>query len=396
MNRPPPRAPAQKPSPEKTRSGPKYKQIYALLRQAIEDNRYPLGSRLPSENEMVEQFHASRPTIGRALAQLESEGLIDRRAGSGTFVTRRNSESSLVFGLLIPQLGETEIFEPICRGISKAGAGSHHELIWGPLFPGDTRSEVQAERLCEYYLSRELSGVFFAPLELSAGKDAVNLRIVRAFDEAGIPVVLLDRDICDYPGRSRYDLVGLDNRRAGRAVTEHLIAQGARRIVFFGRPYSAPTVTQRILGYRDAIYAAHYDGLEPAQVSGDAGDRATVDRLILQLKPDAIVCANDYTAAQMMTTLDTLGVAVPSQVRVTGMDDVKYAGLLNVPLTTIRQSCMDLGATALLAMRNRVAHPTLPALDFIVDFELIVRTSSGVESEEGETRRTRKQKLTAR
>jgi GntR family transcriptional regulator of arabinose operon len=360
--------------------GPKYKQIYHLLRQSIGENQYPLGARLPSENEMVEQFSASRPTIGRALAQLESDGLIERRAGSGTFVAQRTPEKQLVFGLLIPELGLTEIFEPICQGISQARAGSQHELTWGPLFQGDSRKEVQAEKLCEYYLSRNLSGVFFAPLELSAGKDAVNQRITRAFDDAGVPVVLLDRDICDYPARSRYDLVGIDNRRAGRVITDHLIAQGARRIAFFGRPYSAPTVRQRILGYRDAVQAAHIDGLEPAQIVGDAGDRQTVERLLQQQVPDAIVCANDYIAAQLMTTLDALGVKVPSQIKVTGMDDVKYAGLLKVPLTTIRQSCVDIGSAALLAMRDRVAHPYLPARDFIIDFQLIVRSSSGAEA----------------
>jgi DNA-binding LacI/PurR family transcriptional regulator len=98
--------------------------------------------------------------------------------------------------------------------------------------------------------------------------------------------------------------------------------------------------------------------------------------LLATAKPDAIVCPNDYTAAHLMTTLNALGVQIPEDIRVTGMDDVKYAGLLQVPLTSIRQPCAEIGFTALMTMHDRVAHPHLPARDLFVDFELIVRSSS--------------------
>ena len=78
-----------------------------------------------------------------------------------------------------------------------------------------------------------------------------------------------------------------------------------------------------------------------------------------------------------MTTLNAIEVSVPSEVRVAGIDDVKYASLLQVPLTTIHQPCQDIGATALLAMVDRIAHPKAPARDFLVDFQLVVRQSSG-------------------
>ena len=66
----------------------KYKRIYEELREAVAAGRYRQGDKLPSEVELVEQFSASRPTVARALAKLESEGLVQRRAGSGTFTGR--------------------------------------------------------------------------------------------------------------------------------------------------------------------------------------------------------------------------------------------------------------------------------------------------------------------
>lgn len=356
-------------------SGPKYKQIYENLHRALSNNEFKAGDKLPSENELVEQFGASRPTVSRALAQLELDGMVERRAGSGTFVRAQNREEGFVFGLLIPGLGTTEIFEPVSRGISIARVGGHHDLLWGTTSSPGATEEAQAEQLCEYYLRRKVSGVFFAPMELTEKKDEVNQRITRALDEANIPIVLLDRDICDYPRRSRYDLVGIDNRRAGYIVTEHLLNLGSKRITFWGQPNSAPTVNARSLGYREAL-RAHSASLSEHVVIASAADLARVREVLAEAKPDAIVCANDFTAAQIMTSLNRLGMRVPEDVRVTGMDDVRYASMLQTPLTTIRQPCLDLGATALAVMLDRISHPNMPVRDCLVDFKLIVRQST--------------------
>lgn len=358
-------------------SGPKYKIIYARLLESLKSGEYAVGAKLPSENELVEKFGASRPTIGRALAQLETEGHIDRRAGSGTFAAIPERQEGFVFGLLIPELGSTEIFEPICRGISTARVGGHHDLLWGPTLSPAASEEAQAEELCQYYIQRGVDGVFFAPMELTKEKDVVNQRIAAAFDRAGIPIVLLDRDICEFPRRSPYDLVGIDNRRAGFIITEHILHAGARRPVFLFRPNSAPTVSARAMGYGDAIRAQRNPAMQEFIEVADPTDIAVVREIIDRIQPDGIVCANDLTAGQLMTSLNSLGLRVPTQIRVTGMDDIRYAKILQTPLTTIHQPCLDLGALALSAMLDRVSDPKMRARDLIVSFELVIRESTG-------------------
>ena len=64
-----------------------YAGIAGAIRKKIEDGEYPLGSRLPSERELAEKFYVNRMTIRRALAVLESEGMIKRRQGSGTYAS---------------------------------------------------------------------------------------------------------------------------------------------------------------------------------------------------------------------------------------------------------------------------------------------------------------------
>src|SRR5690349_8609531 len=65
---------------------PKYQQVYAALRRDIQSGRIGQGARLPSEAELVRQFGASRITVGRAVRELQLGGLVERRAGSGTYV----------------------------------------------------------------------------------------------------------------------------------------------------------------------------------------------------------------------------------------------------------------------------------------------------------------------
>src|SRR4051794_34771836 len=195
---------------------PKYRLIHQELQEQIRSGQYPSGHKMPSEAELVERFGASRLTIARAIKELQIEGLVQRRAGSGTYVRQPEPVNGhLHFGLLIPDLGQTEIFELICQGIAEGRQNDSYSLVWGKTSHGLRSPELQAEQLCEHYIAKRVAGIFFAPLELTPAKDEVNSRIAEAFNQAGIPVILLDRDICSYPARSKYDLVGIDNRRAG-------------------------------------------------------------------------------------------------------------------------------------------------------------------------------------
>jgi len=109
----------------------------------------------------------------------------------------------------------------------------------------------------------------------------------------------------------------------------------------------------------------------------DPDDNDQVKAILDEINPDGFVCANDFTAAHLLKSLNELGVTVPGKVRMVGIDDVKYASLLSVPLTTIHQPCADIGATAIAAMLERLRNPKLPARDILLNFHLVVRDSCG-------------------
>lgn len=358
---------------------PKYKQVYDTLWREIRSGKLEEGQRLPSEAELGRMFGASRITVGRAVRDLQLQGLVERRVGSGTFVRAPERppqpDAALSFGLLIPDLGETEIFEPVCQGMMASPLARRHALVWGSPHGGGAAREDRAWQLCRQYIDRQVSGVFFAPLEL--GSSDINARIADALDSAGIPVVLLDRTVHAYPERGHHDLVGIDNRRAGYAMTAHLLGLGARRVSFVAMPHAAATVAARAAGYREALAAHGLDALPARAHRLDPADHAVVRALIESDRPEGLVCANDRTAARLMQSLFKLGLAVPRDIRLVGIDDVHFASLLPVPLTTWRQPTRQIGEAALAVMLERVARRDFPARDVLLDCQLIVRESCG-------------------
>lgn len=360
----------------------KHRQVFEELRRSIIGREYQPGEKLPTDSQLSELFKTSRLTVMRALRDLQTEGLVKRRAGSGTFVSSDSEVTPHVFGLLIPDLGEGEIFEPICQGMARTGQSEHQALLWGNTSAGADTKAKQAEELCRYYISKKVAGVFLAPIEMIPDKNEVNQRIVSMLGAAGIPIVLLDRDICEYPDRSPFDLVGIDNHRAGHRMATHLLQTGAKRIGFIARAGSAPTVEARMAGYREALWKS---GIQPDPswiIWGDPSDKNMVREFLDQVRPEAVLCATDYTAGLFMHSLSALRIDVPGELRIAAFDDVKYARLLPVPLTTLRQPCHAIGAAAIYAMLDRIARPDMFGRDIMLDGELVVRQSCGAASPE--------------
>lgn len=367
----------------------KHHRVREHVEKLIVSGRYAPGDRLPSEHELVARFRTSRPTVARAMRDLQQSGLIERRAGSGSYVRLREAAPATdtrLFGALIPNLGHTSIFEPLCSEIAQQLQAMGHALLWadcgmttvaGDRGPAAFEDRLRrAEQACRGFIERRVAGVFFAPIEF-VEEAQTNLRVLELLSRANIPVVLLDRDVRPFPERSEYDLIGIDNVRAAVALTQHVLATGRRRICFLSRPHSAPTVDLRKSGFREALWRAGRS-VTPADIGeGDPHDAAFVSRFLRDRRPDAIVCANDMTAAALLQTLAELKVTVPDDLAVVGFDDVKYSKFLVPPLTTLRQPCAALGKVAVAAMLDRIREPALPPRSMLLETTLVIRRSCG-------------------
>jgi len=363
----------------------RHEQVSLQLRDDLAAGRYGQEGRLPSEAQLARQFSVSRPTVARALQSLVEAGLVERRAGSGTFAKPGSvkigaAPATRVFALLMPDLGNTEIFQVIGGELASLARVHNYSLIWG----GSGKSELDAdprpqhaEELCHQFIERRVSGVFFAPYELVTESGEVNRRLATSLREAGIPVILIDRDFVSYPFRSDFDLVGIDNIAGGYILAQHLLELGCRRLHFVAFPRSAPTVNARIAGVREALLSSRIEP-DPDWVRiGELDNKSFVRSLVSGQRPDAFVCANDHTAALLLRALHQNDVYVPKDVRVVGFDDVSFAKLVSPGLTTARQPCHELAVTAFHAMLERSTAPNLPPRHMMIMPQLVVRESSG-------------------
>ena len=371
--------------PHSSQIASRHEQVSRQLRDDLVTGRYGEEGRLPSEAELARRFSVSRPTIARALLSLAEEGLVERRAGSGTFAkltgtNKQASRTSRVLALLIPDLGNTEIFQVIGGEIASLARVHDYTLIWGgsgeAKLDADPRHQ-RAEELCRQFIDRKVSGVFFAPYELVPETDEVNRRLATMLRDAGIPVILLDRDFVPYPFRSDFDLVGIDNVAGGYILAQHLLNFGCRRLHFVAFPLSAPTINARIAGVREALESSRIEP-DPGWVHfGSFDDESFVRSLLSGRRPDAFICGNDHTAALLLRALHQNAVDVPKDVRVVGFDDVNFAALVSPALTTARQPCNELAVTAFHAMLERQAEPNLPPRHMMIMPQLVARDSSG-------------------
>ncbi len=370
----------------------KHRAISRQLTTEIIAGKYNKTGRLPSEAQLVKHFGVSRPTVGRAMRELKEQGLIERRAGSGTYVRPEKDRGQAahpaipLIGLMMPNLFHTEIFEPICGELASLARVNDYGLWWGANMSSIAETQMtaaQAEALCGQFIERGVMGVFFVSFEHQTDQETTNLRITERLKQAGIPVVLIDRDIGVFPTRSEFDIVGVDNVAGGYLLADHLIKLGIRRMVYVKRPLTAPTVDSRIIGAQKAILDNGLPVPQPFIYSGDPSDIRFVKSFTQNQKIEAILCTNDHLAAELLQTLTRIGIRVPKDLRLVGFDNVRFASLLSTPLTTVEQPVRDIAITAFSALRERMTDSTLPPRTLILTPRLIVRESCGAYLHQG-------------
>lgn len=379
----------------------KYKEIYNDLCGKILNGVYKPGQKLPTENELARHFNTSRPTVGRAMRDLQQKGFIFRRQGQGTFVRQTHHASNKTFGILIHWQNTpgqvqtmTSIFGLMVPEISRYASMFGYSLLLNDIPPEPEYDPVKrAQAISQQLVDVKVAGVFFTPLELPDEMSYINEEITGALRKAGIAVVLLDRDIYNTYQRSLFDLVGINNERAALTITDHLISQGCRKIDFLAEATTTTAINERIRGYEIALKTAglEKEGHEVHYITSknlfkkEKQHRDYAEKIIDRIKKEkvkAFVCVNDSTAADLLNFLLRSDIRVPEDVKIAGFDDLPLNEYLAVPLTTIRQPIEALAYEAVRTMIDRIEYPELPARDIMVHTDLIVRRSSGVQVQE--------------
>ncbi|MBZ4014312.1 LacI family DNA-binding transcriptional regulator, partial [Streptomyces purpurogeneiscleroticus] len=172
--------------------------------------------------------------------------------------------------------------------------------------------------------------------------------------------------------------VAFDNRGGARALTEHLVALGHRRIGCVAGPEGLTTTRHRLEGHRAALTAHGIEDVPGRTVHG-AYDRAsgyTAAHELLRRDEEltAVVAANDTVALGVCAALREHGLRVPEDVSVAGFDDLPFSMDAVPALTTVRLPLTEAGARAGRLAMGREPAPADGVV--LLSSELVIRKST--------------------
>ena len=190
-----------------------------------------------------------------------------------------------------------------------------------------------------------------------------------------VPTVFISENMREYPE----DYVSVDNRRGMQIATEYLYSLGHRRILYLGARSDSRTHQLRLEGY---LSTCEKLGLEPAVVrsgysrsSREVGYALAGEYFSGPGGETAILCAADMLAIGVMQAAFEAGVRVPRDVSLMGFDNISFAGLPQIDLTTVNQPTQQMATSAVDMLLDRVKNPESEHTQLILPPSLVVRKS---------------------
>lgn len=233
------------------KSVPYHEQLLNQLRELILSSRLSEGDRLPSESEFSRALEISRNTVRQALSSAESEGLINRVMGKGSFVAGeepRRRKPKLI-GYIVSNFiddGHREMIVASEAALRKRG--------YALMFASSHERFHEEYDIVDQFVRTGVSGLVIWPASAPSNSTFYQ----RMIDQSRIPVVFIDRRPS---GCSSGSLVASDHRVGGDLSTSYLVSAGHRNIGFVSTTRQAiSSIIDRYEGYRSAMHKA---GLEP-------------------------------------------------------------------------------------------------------------------------------------
>lgn len=374
-----------------------YEKIVEQLSEDIKSGQLQVNSKLPTEEELAEQFGVSRITSKRALEELRLKGLIYRRRGSGSYVAEKKEDTKPIIYKASSEIQPTNIkniisiilpFDISRGGLMATINGASQVLNESGYFLSihSSAGDIAVEKeLLDNLFEQKIGGVILYPLS-----DRENFQTMNKFFLANFPLVTIDKYYESIP----ISCVVSDNKKGSYDATQHLIKQGHKRIAFLSDVgiEEATSVRNRYFGYCQALIENEISIEEDLIATGIFGtelkkesdeDRFDTYELVLKqmlaYKVTAAICVNDYVASAVMkVALHRLKLKVPDMLSIIGYDNIEIAEHLQVPLTSVAQDFDNMGRVAAKLLLDSIkdshqySKVVLPA-------HLVVRESSTKE-----------------
>ncbi|MBQ9300740.1 MAG: GntR family transcriptional regulator [Clostridia bacterium] len=318
----------------------RYLEIKAKLRELVIS--LPPGARLPSRTILVKRLQTTRTTLDKAFADLEKEGVIISRKGSGTYAadplagTLPQAEN---WGVMVPSISES-IYSGMIRGIERFTEARGINIV----VCGSDKSKEQQSYNIFRLMNSVVCGFIIVPVVSTSIEETYNT--YQHLISSRIPFVFCNRPVegINVPAVVSNDFYG------GYMATKHLIERGYRHIAYIAR-HRHSTSINRYQGYASALQE---NGLTPdsalVMMEGGQNDEElylSCHRLLSSDVPvDAIFCFNDYTALVVYRCIRDLGKRVSEDIGVIGYDSIEEGRLVEPQLTSVNYKSHEIGYKA--------------------------------------------------
>ncbi len=331
------------------------------LRQRIMSGDLPVGSRVPSEAQLVEQTGATRSQARKALRELEEEGLLSRRRGSGSYVLPADPDNGQVIAgsqdtvrIAVPEYGSRYV-RLVLEGFMERMLSEGMKVV--------TTYEAFAGPGEEAAFINLLGHMDMAGVAMWVMNDTPAVREALALQRRqGLAIVLIDRCIPEIDT----DIAASDNESVGHMLCQALLDRGHQRIGFVtSEKDTAHTIIERLEGYSRALREAGIPVEDRFIVRLDE----TCENHALEVNAvmahrdhlTAFVCVHDNMAMWLETELERLGWTADEGIEVACVADFDPRRGGRLPTHFTRQNGHEIGANCAGLLLDRVKNPSAPA-----------------------------------
>ena len=284
----------------------------------------------------------------------------------------KNGRQDKNIGIIIKDINYP-FYTSIASGVKEYANSRGYSVI---IASSENNHEYE-KNLTHLFSAKDIKGIIIAPLV----EGTAEIEHLFKLKMINYPFVLLE----DVKGILA-NVVAIDNLKAIKQAVKYLIDNGHKKIVHFAGPPQSSHTQERIKGFRHAFSERTLVFNKNMIVSiGSKYEESfcKTKEFFKKLKredyPTAIVCFNDQQALAVMMALKELKLRVPDDVSIIGNDDIYYAKIYPIPLTTIRVPQHEIGRKAAETLiKNIESIEPVPIKCVILKTELIIRESSRV------------------
>jgi len=277
--------------------------------------------------------------------------------------------STNTIGLIISDI-RNNFFSTIAKGVEDECQKNN----WNMILCNTNDKHSKDMEYIRMMADKGVNGIIFGMASESTNlmaKECIDL-----LESEHMPYLLVDR----YVDTDTSGIVCVNHKKGGDLATEYLLKSGHRRIACITGPTNLIDSQQRLDGYYGALKRNHISADASLIIEGkytyESGISA-VDALVRNnIKFSAIFAFNDLMAIGAMRALQKYGLKVPEDISIIGYDDIFMCGLLDVPLTTVRQPMIQMGQAAANAIIKNNMKLTAENERMIFEPELVIRKST--------------------